>query len=169
VLVEATGCYQRGTNMTKPNVRPIPDGQRTFSYLSVRDAANAIDFYKRAFGATEVMRLQEPGGKIGHAEISIDGVVVMLSDEYPDYDAVGPQTVGHTTVSILIYVEDVDAIAERAVKAGATLLRPIKTEFYGERVATLKDPFGHKWSFQARVEDLTPEEMQRRYTELVKG
>lgn len=155
--------------MTKPNVKPIPDGQRTFSYLSVRDAAQAIDFYKRAFGATEVMRLQEPGGKIGHAEISIDGVVVMLSDEYPDYDAVGPQTVGHTTVSILIYVEDVDAIAERAVKAGATLLRPIKTEFYGERVATLKDPFGHKWSFQTRVEDLTPEEMQRRYVELVKG
>ena len=154
--------------MTMPRVKPIPDGQRSFSYLSVRDAAKAIDFYKRAFGAEEVMRLQEPGGKIGHAEISIDGVVVMLSDEYPDYGAVGPQTVGHTTVSILIYVENVDAMAERAVKAGATLLRPVKTEFYGERVATLKDPFGHKWSFQSRVEDLTTEEMQRRYKELVK-
>ena len=153
--------------MTTSNVKPIPDGQRAFSYLSVRDAATAIDFYKRGFGATEVLRLQEPGGKVGHAEISIDGVVVMLSDEYPDYDAVGPQTLGHTTVSI--YVEDVDAMAERAVKAGATLLRPIKTEFYGERVATLKDPFGHKWSFQSRVEDLTPEEMQQRFAELIKA
>ena len=153
--------------MTKPDVKPIPDGQRAFSYLCVRDAAKAIEFYKDAFGAVEVLRLQEPGGKIGHAEISIDGVVVMLSDEYPDYDAISPQTSGHTTASILIYVENADAMAERAVKAGAALLRPVKTEFYGERVATLKDPFGHKWSFQTRVENVSAEEMRRRYSAMM--
>lgn len=155
--------------MTRTKLKPIPEGQRLLPYLSVRNAAAALDFYQRAFGAVEDYRLVEPGGRIGHAELTLAGARFMLAEEYPEYDSVGPQTVGNTTVSLLVYVEDVDAFVARAVAAGATLLRPVADQFYGDRVGWLKDPFGHKWSFASRVEEVSPEEMQRRFSAMMGG
>jgi PhnB protein len=142
---------------------PIPeDSTGVTPYLSVRNAAAAIDFYVRAFGALELMRLAEPSGKIGHAELRIARARIMLADEYPEIPSVGPETLGGTSVGLSIYVEDVDAFVTRAVEAGATLDRPIKDELYGDRSATLMDPFGHRWFFSTRLEDVGPEEVKRR-------
>jgi PhnB protein len=138
-------------------------------YLSVRGAAGAIEFYVKAFGAAETLRLIDPSGRIGHAEIRIGESRLMLADEFPEFESVGPQTLGGATASLALEVPDVDAVAERAVAAGAKLLRPVKDEFYGERCGKLEDPFGHVWQVSTRIEELSQEEMQKRYDALVAG
>lgn len=138
-----------------------------YPYLRVRDADAAIRFYQDAFGASELFRLQEPGGRIGHAEVRIGPSTVMLSDEYPEHGIKGPQTLGGTSFSLHVHVDDVDAAFQRAVQAGATVVRPLANQFYGERSGTVRDPFGHEWLLGGHIEDVTPEEMQRRYTELM--
>ncbi|WP_203322867.1 VOC family protein [Pseudoxanthomonas beigongshangi] len=131
------------------------------SYLIVDDAAKALDFYRDAFGAEEMYRLPM-GDRIGHAETRIGDTVLMLSDEWPDMNALSPNTRGGATSSFMIYVEDADAAYARAVKAGARADRPVKQEFWGDRIGSVVDPFGHKWSLSTHVEDVAPEEMQRR-------
>jgi PhnB protein len=138
-------------------------------YLHVKGAAAALEFYQKAFGAVETLRLAEPDGRIGHAEIQIDGARLMLADEFPEHGILGPQSLGGTAVGIHLTVPDVDALAERAVAAGAKLTRPIKDEFYGERTAKLEDPFGHVWHVVTHLEDVSAEEMQRRYDALLAG
>jgi uncharacterized glyoxalase superfamily protein PhnB len=138
-------------------------------YLCAQDAASALDFYAKAFGATEAMRLSEPGGKIGHAEIRIDGARIMLSDEYPDYGVLSPKTLGGAGVSVHLNVDDVDAFVARAVAAGATLKQPVQDQFYGERTGKLEDPFGHSWQVTTTIEEVSVEEMQRRYDAMMKG
>lgn len=145
------------------SVAPVPVDHPALSpYLVVIGASKAIDFYRQAFAATEHFRLKDPGGKIGHAELEISGCRVMLAEEHRDFGALSPATVGGTPVSIHLYVVDVDASVARAVAAGATVLRPLSDEFYGDRVALLADPFGHKWFIATRKEDVPPIEMQRR-------
>ena len=140
-----------------------------FPYLRVKNAARAIAFYREAFGATEKFRLTEPGGRIGHAELDFGGRTVMLSDEYPELDIRGPESVGGTTFSIHLHVDDADRAIARAVAAGAKLLRPATDAFYGERGGSVRDPFGHEWLLGHEIEKVSPEEMQRRYDELMKG
>jgi len=147
-------------------VNPVP---RATPYLCCKDAARAIEFYKKAFGATEAMRLSEPGGRIGHAEIRIGDAPIMLSDEYPEMDVRSPQSLGGSPVLIHLYVDDVDALASRAVAAGAKLLRPVADQFYGDRSGTLTDPFGHRWMIATRKEDVSAAEMQKRYDALMKA
>ena len=151
-------------------VKPIPNERQALTpYVIVKDAAKAIDFYKKAFGATEAMRLSEPGGRIGHAEIRIGDAPIMLSDEYPEMDVRSPQSLGGSPVLIHLYVDDVDALASRAVAAGAKLLRPVADQFYGDRSGTLTDPFGHRWMIATRKEDVSAAEMQKRYDALMKA
>ena len=138
-------------------------------YLHVKGAARAIEFYIQAFGATEVVRLSEPGGRIGHAEIQIGGARIMLADEFPEHGILGPRSLGGTTVALHLTVPDVDAFAEQAVAAGAKLTRPIQDQFYGERTCKLEDPFGHVWHVVTHIEDVSAEEMQRRYEALMAG
>jgi PhnB protein len=133
-------------------------------YLIVREAAKAIDFYKKAFGARELFRLAEPSGKIGHAELTVGESRMMIADEYPDFGALGPVSIGGTPVSLHLYVDNVDAVVERAAQAGATILRPVKDEFFGDRTATLSDPFGHRWQIATRKEAVSPAEMQKRWS-----
>lgn len=145
-------------------VSPIPAGYHTLTpYLIVRNAAQAIEFYKQAFGATELLRMADPAGQIGHAEIKIGDSPLMLADEFPDMGVRGPQSYGGSAVSILLYVEDVDAVAARALAAGVKELRPVRDQFYGDRSGTFEDPFGHVWTIATHKEDVTPEEMQRRF------
>lgn len=138
-----------------------------FAYLCVDGAGAAIEFYGKAFGATEKFRLSEPSGRVGHAELDFGGVTVMLSDEYPEYDIRGPRALAGTPVTIHLHVDDADAVIARAVDAGATLERPPQDEFYGERGGVVRDPFGHRWNIGHSIEELSPEEMQRRYTALM--
>jgi PhnB protein len=146
----------------------IPEGfERATPYLCVKHAADAIAFYAKAFGAVETMRLAEPSGRIGHAEVRIGAAPIMLSDEYPEEGVRSPASLGGSAVAIHLYVDDVDALAERAVAAGATLLRPVADQFYGDRSAVLRDPFGHRWFFATHKEDVSAEEMQRRYDRLL--
>ncbi|MEJ7599428.1 MAG: VOC family protein [Kofleriaceae bacterium] len=140
---------------------PVP-GQPLSPYLIVKSAVDAIAFYVVAFGAKELFRLQEPSGKIGHAELEIGGGRFMLADEYPDFGALSPISVGGSPVSIHLYVADVDVVVARAIAAGAVVLRPLRDEFFGDRVAMIADPFGHKWHLATRIEEVTPAEMQRR-------
>lgn len=140
-----------------------------FAYLRLRDAAAAIDFYGRAFGAREKFRLTEPGGRIGHAELELGGTTIMLSDEYPEHGICGPASIGGTSFTIHLHVDDADALIGRAVEAGATLVRPANDQFYGERSGTVRDPFGHEWNIGHEIEKVTPQEMQRRYDEMMKG
>jgi len=140
-----------------------------FPYLRVRGAAQAIDFYTRAFGATELFRLAEPGGRIGHAEIKLGTATLMLADEHPEYGIVGPQALNGTTVALHLHVDDVDTLMRQAVEAGATVVREAKDEFYGERTGCVRDPFGHEWLLGQEIERVAPEEMQRRYTAMVAG
>jgi PhnB protein len=150
-------------------VQPIPDGYHTATpYLIVRDAARAIEFYKQAFGATELMRLGDPTGKVGHAEIKVGDSTIMLADEFPEMGIRGPQSIGGSPVSILLYVEDVDAVYSRAVASGATAVRPVKDQFYGDRSGTLTDPFGHTWTIATHTEDVSPEEIQKRFEDSMK-
>jgi PhnB protein len=146
----------------KPN-QTTPDEKHPLApYLIVKGAARAIEHYVKVFGATEIYRLVEPSGKIGHAELEIAGSRFMLADEYPDWGALSPVTVGGSPVSLHLYVDDVDALVARAVDAGATLLRAVKDEFFGDRTAQVVDPFGHKWFLATHQTDVSPEEMQRR-------
>lgn len=140
-----------------------------FAYLRLRNAAEAIDFYTKAFGAREKFRLTEPSGRIGHAELDFGGATLMLSDEYPELGIKGPQSVGGTTMSIHLHVDDADEVVRRAVAAGAEILRQPQDQFYGERSGTVRDPFGHEWNIGHEIEKVTPDEMQRRYDELMKG
>ncbi len=138
-------------------------------YICCKDAPKAIEFYKTVFGATETMRLAEPSGKIGHAEVVINGSTLMLADEYPDFDALSPTTIGGTPVKLHLYVDDCDTVVARAVAAGAKLTRPLRDEFYGDRTGTIEDPFGHVWFVSTKKEQLTAKEVQRRYDELMAG
>lgn len=143
--------------------KPIPEGYHTATpYLIIRGAADAIEFYKKAFGATELMRMPMPGGKIGHAEIKIGDSPIMLADEFPEMGHKSPQTLGGSPVSIMIYVEDVDAVFGQAIAAGAKEQRPVKDQFYGDRLGTLEDPFGHVWHVSTHKEDISMEEMEKR-------
>jgi PhnB protein len=155
--------------MSTAPVKKIPEGPRLIPHLVMKNASAAVVFYTRAFGATEVSRLTEPSGRVGYVELSLHGASLMLADEYPEYGILGPQSRGGATSSLNLYVEDVDAVARRALDAGAELERPIKDEFYGDRVAHVRDPFGHRWALSTRIEDVSPEEMQRRFTKLVGG
>jgi PhnB protein len=133
------------------------------AYICVKDSAKAIEFYKKAFGATENYRLKEPSGRIGHAEIAIGGSTMMLSDEYPDYGALSPPSLGGSPVTFHLRVADADAAVKRAVDAGGTLLRPVENQFYGERTGMVTDPFGYRWFLAAHVEDVSPDDMQKRW------
>lgn len=141
----------------------VPDGYHSVTpYLILSDASGAIDFYKRAFGATETMRLPGPGGKIGHAEIKIGDSPIMLADEHPEMGARSPQSIGGSPVSIMLYVEDVDSLAEQAAAAGAKIVRPLENKFYGDRSGSFEDPYGYQWHLSTHVEDVSMEEMQNR-------
>jgi PhnB protein len=140
-----------------------------FAYLSVHNAAAAIEFYTAAFGAKEKYRLAEPNGRIGHAELDFDGATLMLADEFPEYNFRGPKAVGGASVTIHIHVDNADQVIERAVKAGATLERPAADQFFGERSGSIVDPFGHRWSIGHSIEKVQPDEMQRRYDKLMAG
>jgi PhnB protein len=143
--------------------KSVPEGYHAATpYLIVKGAAEAIEFYKRAFGATELLRMADPQGRVAHAEIKIGDSVIMLADEHPAMGYRGPRSLGGSSVSILLYLEDVDTVFERAVKTGARALRPVANQFYGDRSGTLEDPFGHVWTVATHVEDVPPEEMQRR-------
>ena len=150
-------------------VSPIPKGYHTATpYLVVDGAASAIEFYKEAFGATEMMRLPGPGGKVMHAEIRIGDSPIMLADEVPQMNIRGPATLGGSPVSILLYVDDVDAQFSQAIAAGAKEQRPVKDQFYGDRSGSLVDPFGHIWSVATHKQDLTPDEIQTRFEAVMK-
>jgi PhnB protein len=143
-------------------VKPIPDGYHTVTpYLIIKGAADALEFYKKAFGATELFRMEHEG-KIGHAEMKIGDSPIMLADEHPEMGHRGPQSLGGSPVSILLYVEDVDALFNQAVTAGAKIDRPLEDKFYGDRGGSLTDPFGHIWHLATHKEDVTPEEMEKR-------
>jgi PhnB protein len=143
--------------------KPIPEGYQTVTpYLAVDDAAEAIEYYKKAFGAKERVRMDAPGGKIGHAELEIGDSLVMLSDPFPQASTRTPKELNGTTVSVFMYVEDVDTVVKRAVEAGATITMEVADQFWGDRLGSIKDPFGHSWSIGTHVEDVPPEEMEER-------
>ena len=145
------------------SVKPIPEGYHSVTpYLIVRGGAAAIEYYTQAFGARELFRFPAPDGKIGHAEIKIGDSPIMLADEYPDMGYNGPQSVGGSPVSIMIYVEDVDMTFNRAIEAGGTVKEALQDKFYGDRMGTLIDPFGHVWHVATHKEDVSMEEMERR-------
>lgn len=140
-----------------------------FAYLRLKDAAQAIEYYKRAFGATEKFRLVEPSGRVGHAELDFGGTTLMLSDEYPEMGIVGPKSLGGTSFTIHLHVDDADAVLAAAAEAGGEIVRPAQDHFYGERSGTVRDPFGHEWNVGHHLEELSTEEMQRRYTAMFAG
>ena len=149
--------------MATPAPKPIPEGYHTVTpYLIVKGAASAIEFYKKAFGATELFRMDAPGGKIGHAEIKIGNSPIMLADEVAEMGARSPQSYGGSPVTILLYVEDVDAMFNQAVAAGVTVQRAVADQFYGDRSGGVTDPFGHVWYIATHKEDLSPEEIRKR-------
>ena len=148
-------------------VKPIPDSYpRVTPYLIVDDANAAIDFYISVLGAEERMRMPGPDNRVGHAELAIGDSMIMLADEFPDMGARSPKSIGGSPVTIHVYVEDVDATVALAIKAGATITRPVEDKFYGDRGGEVQDPYGHRWSFASHVEDLSPEEMQLRMGEM---
>lgn len=156
--------------MSQRKVKPVPEGYHSATpYLIVDGAAKALDFYHRVFGATERMRMPGPGGKVGHAEITIGDSVIMLADEHPEIGARGPRAFGGSPVTVVLYVEDVDATVESAVAAGAKLLQPVADKFYGDRSGAIEDPFGHQWHISTHVEDVPPGEMERRAAAAMKG
>ena len=150
----------------RQKVRPIPDGyEAPIPYLVVNGASAAIDFYKKAFGAKETMRMPGPNGKIGHADIVIGGGHVMLADESPEMGHRGPQAFGGSPVGLVIYVENADEVVKKAVRAGAKVTRPVEDQFYGDRAGEVADPFGYKWYVMTHVEDVSPKEMGKRASE----
>lgn len=151
-------------------VKPIPDGYRGATpYLCVKGAAQAIEFYQHAFGAVELMRIANTTGGVGHAEIKIGDAIVMLSDEAPEMNVRSPVSIGGSPVAIMLYFEDVDAVAKQAVAAGAKLLRAVEDQFYGDRGGKLQDPFGHIWWIATHIEDVAPEEMRKRAAALYRS
>jgi uncharacterized glyoxalase superfamily protein PhnB len=140
-----------------------------FAYLVVHDAAAAIAFYTSVFEAKEKLRLTEPSGRIGHAELTLGGQMLMLADEFPEYGIRGPKSLGGTSVTIHLHVDDADAVVARMVKQSAEVVIPLKDQFYGERSGRVRDPFGHEWNIGHAIEEVSPEEMQRRYTALLSG
>lgn len=154
--------------MTDANKPPTAVIHEVFIYLCVDDAQAAINFYRTVFGAEEQLRLTEPSGKIGHAELKLGPVIIMLAGEYPEYDIYSPKHYGGTGVRIHLHVDDVDSLARRAVGAGAEMLREPSDKFHGERQCKLRDPFGHEWLLGHSIEQVSPEEMQRRFTESFK-
>jgi len=147
--------------------KPIPDGYpQVMPYLIIDGAGAAIDFYSSVLGATERMRMPAPEGKVGHAELELGDSVIMLSDEFPEMGASSPKTVGGTPVTVMVYVDDVDTVFDRAVKAGATSLRPVEDKFYGDRGGEFEDRWGHRWSIATHIEDVPPDEMARRVAAL---
>jgi PhnB protein len=159
----------RKKTVKRQRVSYIPQGYHTVTpYLACRDAARAIEFYAKAFGAVEVMRLAGPDGKLGHAEVRIGDSRVMLTDEYPEMDFLGPASRGGTTVHLHLYVRNVDAMVERAVAAGAKLLREVKDQFYGDRSGTVADPFGHVWHLATHKENLSKAELRKRGEQAMK-
>jgi PhnB protein len=144
-------------------VHYIPEGYNSITpYLVIKGAAEAIEYYKNVFGATEIVRMPDPSGRIGHAELKIGNSHIMLADEFPEMEYRGPLTLGSSPVSILLYVEDVDAVVERAVAAGAKVLKPVQDQFYGDRSGFIQDPFGHLWGVATHKEDGSPSEMKER-------
>jgi PhnB protein len=144
-------------------VKPIPDGYGSITpYLIVDGAAKAIDFYKHAFGAAERFRIGAPDGRVGHAELTISGSVIMLADEHPDIGALGPRSIGGSPVGIHLYLDNVDAAIDRAVSSGAKLINPVENKFYGDRMGTIEDPFGHRWHVTTHIEDVPHDEIARR-------
>ncbi len=153
-----------------PDVKPIPDGYpRVTPYLHVDGAAAAIEFYVNVLGARERMRMPGPGGKLGHAELEFGDSIVMLSDEFPEMDARGPSSIGGTPVTIHVYVEDVDAVFDAAVQAGATAVSAVEDQFYGDRSGQFEDPWGQRWNVATHVEDVPPDEMEKRMAEAMAG
>lgn len=151
-------------------VKPIPDGYHAVTpYLTIKDAAKAIDFYKKVFHATERMRLPDPSGRIMHAELQIGDSVIMLADESPQMGNKSPLSIGGTPVGFCIYVKDVDAIVKTATDAGAKLQKPVEDQFYGDRSGTVQDPFGHIWTIATHIEDVTPDEMRKRMQKIGAG
>jgi PhnB protein len=153
--------------VTMAAVRPIPEGYpRVTPYLAIDGASAAIDFYTSVLDAKERMRMPGPDGKVGHAELEIGDSMIMLADESPDIDHIGPKKRGGTSVGIMVYVEDVDATFAKALKAGATEKQAVENKFYGDRAGSFEDPWGHLWHVATHVEDVSPEEMDRRAAEL---
>jgi PhnB protein len=151
------------------SVQPVPDGYHSVTpYLYIKGASQAIDFYKKAFGATEIMRLADSSGRIGHAEIQIGDSRIMLADEFPEMGVRGPKTIGGAALSLAIYLEDVDSRFKQAIDAGGKVLRPVKDQFYGDRSGTLEDPFGHIWTLATHKEDVPHEEIERRFATAMK-
>jgi PhnB protein len=151
-------------------VSPIPKGYHAVTpYLSLRDAARAIDFYAKAFGGRVMVRMDMPGGKIGHAEMKIGDSMVMMADESQEMDFMSPRTRGGTTVLLHLYVKDVDATVAKAIGAGAKLIRPVKDQFYGDRAGAVEDPFGHRWYVATHKEELTPAQIKKRMAEEMKS
>jgi PhnB protein len=151
-------------------VNPIPAGHRTVTpYLAVKNGTRALEFYKKAFGATELSRLMMPDGRLGHAEIRVGDSIIMLSDEFPEYGGKAPDTLGGSPVSLHLYVPDVDAFFQKALAAGAQERKPVMDQFYGDRAGQLQDPFGHLWWVATHKEDVAPEEMQRRVGSMFAG
>lgn len=144
-------------------VKPIPDGYHSITpYLIIKGAAAAIDYYKEVFGAKELLRIPQPDGRVGHAELKLGDSVIMLADEFPELNTVGPKTLGNSPVGLMLYVDDVDAVFAKAVAKGAAIYKELADQFYGDRNGTIIDPFGHKWTIATHKEDVSPEEMQRR-------
>ena len=149
--------------------RPVPQGYHTVTpYLIVKNAVKALDFYRRAFGAQELMRFDQPDGKIGHAEIKVGDSPVMLADEFPDMGFRSPETLGGAGVGLMIYVENVDSMFSQALSAGAKQLKPVQDQFWGDRTGTVTDPFGHVWTIATHKEDVDPKEMKRRFEAMMK-
>jgi PhnB protein len=148
------------------DVNPIPEGYpRVTPYLTVDGGDAAIRFYTEVLGATERMRMPSPDGRIGHAELSLGDSIIMLSDEHPDMGVRGPKSIGGTATTLHVYVEDADAVFDAALAAGATEIRAVENQFYGDRSGQFEDPFGHRWNVATHVEDVPPDEMQRRAAE----
>jgi len=145
------------------NVKPIPEGYASVTpYLYLRGAAKAIEYYKKVFGATEITRMPGPGGRVMHAEIRIGNSMVMLADESPEMGALSPESLGGVASGLHVYLENVDAVVQKAIDAGGKILRPVQNQFYGDRSGMFSDPFGHRWNVGTHVEDVTPEEMKKR-------
>jgi PhnB protein len=168
LLQSLYGLSDREVEGAMSKVDPVPRNHSPLEpQLIAKNAVNAIDFYRRAFGATEDFRLVEPSGKIGHAEIRIEGALIALADEYPDFGCLSPATIGGNPVRLQLYMPDVDASVTRAVEAGATMVRALRNEFYGDRTATVADPFGYQWQLSTRIETVSPEEMQSRWDRMM--
>lgn len=151
-------------------VKPIPEGYHAITpYLSIKGASDAIEFYKKAFGAAEVMRMAQPDGRIGHAELQFGDSRIMLADEHPEMDFRSPRAIGGTPVMLHLYVDDVDTVVSRAIAAGAKALRPVQDQFYGDRSGSVVDPYGHIWHVATHKEDLSMDEIRKRAAAAHKG